>query len=177
MKKFIIIALVILGVVYFIPNQITEKIIIPEESIRFRIIANSNKEQDQLLKNEVKTSLNKELSSLLKDSQNIEDSRNILKNNIATIENNVENTLSSQNKQENIKVVYGNNYFPQKEFKGVTYDAGEYESLVVTLGEGQGDNWWCVLFPPLCMLEASENDTNEVEYQLFIKKIIDKFRK
>ena len=85
MKKFIIIALVILGVVYFIPNQITEKIIIPEESIRFRIIANSNKEQDQLLKNEVKTSLNKELSSLLKDSQNIEDSRNILKNNIATI--------------------------------------------------------------------------------------------
>ena len=67
----------------------------------------------------------------------------------------------------------GLNYFPEKEFKGITYDEGYYESLVITIGEGKGDNWWCVLFPPLCMLEAEES--TDVEYKSFVKEIVDKY--
>ena len=71
---------------------------------------------------------------------------------------------------------YGMHEFPLKTYKGVTYEAGEYESLLVTLGEGKGDNWWCVLFPPLCLLEADESvDTNKIEYKSFVKEILEKY--
>ena len=68
---------------------------------------------------------------------------------------------------------FGLNYFPKKEFKGIIYNEGYYESVVVTLGEGLGDNWWCVLFPPLCMIEAQES-TN-VEYTTVVKEVINKY--
>ena len=53
------------------------------------------------------------------------------------------------------------------------YNEGYYESVVVTLGEGLGDNWWCVLFPPLCMIEAEES--TDVEYTTIVKEVIDKY--
>ena len=70
---------------------------------------------------------------------------------------------------------YGNNYFPEKEYKGITYKEGYYESLVVTLGEGAGDNWWCLMFPPLCLMEAEEKELNNVEYKIFIKDVFKKY--
>ncbi len=176
MKKIIIGLIILIGFIYILPS-FNDKVIIPRKAIRLRVIANSNKPQDQILKNEVKTSLNKNLANLLAKSTTIEESRSLLQNNIGAIEDNVRSTLTAQHKNESFTVNYGNNYFPQKTYKGVTYAEGEYESLVVTLGKGEGKNWWCVLFPPLCMLEAEENDTSDVEYQLFIKKIIDKFSK
>ena len=68
----------------------------------------------------------------------------------------------------NIK--YGLNYFPEKKYKNVIYPEGNYESLVITLGEGVGENWWCVLYPPLCLIDE-ENDN--IEYDLYIKKIFE----
>ena len=76
-----------------------------------------------------------------------------------------------------IIIHYGLNYFPKKEYKGVIYEEGYYESLVVTLGNGNGDNWWCVLFPPLCLLEAQETNTQDVEYKFFVQDLIDKYMK
>lgn len=72
----------------------------------------------------------------------------------------------------NFKVKYGNNYFPKKEYKGITYEEGYYESLVVEIGEAKGDNFWCVLFPSLCLLETEE--TTEVEYKLGVLELINK---
>ena len=56
------------------------------------------------------------------------------------------------NKKE---INYGKNYFPEKNYKGITYEAGEYESLVISLGEAEGNNWWCVMYPALCIQTAS----------------------
>ena len=72
---------------------------------------------------------------------------------------------------------YGYHYFPEKIYKGVKYEEGEYESLLVTLGEGKGDNWWCILFPPLCSLEVDENNNEKIEYSLYVKEMFDKFIK
>ena len=83
--------------------------------------------------------------------------------------------MKHDNYDNNVEVNYGMNYFPEKTYKGVKYKEGEYESLVVTLGKGEGNNFWCVLFPPLCLLEAEEDDTNEVEYTSFVKELIDKY--
>ena len=73
------------------------------------------------------------------------------------------------------KINYGENYFPEKNYKGVKYEEGYYESLVVTLGTGYGDNWWCVLFPPLCLMEAKIDDNTDIDYGLFVKDIFNKY--
>ena len=63
--------------------------------------------------------------------------------------------------------------FPKKKYKGITYKEGNYESLVIELGDAKGNNWWCVLFPPLCMIEAE--DSTDVEYTTIAKTLIDKY--
>jgi stage II sporulation protein R len=72
-------------------------------------------------------------------------------------------------------VNYGLNYFPKKEYKGVIYNEGYYESLVIKIGKGEGNNFWCVMFPPLCFLEAEKSE--KIEYKFFVKEIIDKILK
>ena len=64
------------------------------------------------------------------------------------------------------------NHFPKKEYKGIYYEEGEYESLVITLGEGIGENFWCILFPPLCLVDENAED---IEYSSIIKELIDKY--
>ena len=86
-------------------------------------------------------------------------------------------TLKNLGYDKDYKINYGYNYFPKKKYKSVTYKEGMYESLVITLGTGEGDNWWCVLFPPLCLVEADESTTSDAEYTFFIKEIIDKYTK
>ena len=65
------------------------------------------------------------------------------------------------------------NYFPEKEYKGIYYEEGEYESLVITLGNGIGENFWCILFPPLCLVD--EEETTDIEYTSIIKELINKY--
>ena len=143
-----------------------ETIIIPKESIRFRVIANSNTKEDQMIKEKVVSKLKKSLSSLTYTPKNINDTRKSIKDNLKIIEE----TLRQEVKDYSIN--YGYNYFPEKVYKGIYYEEGEYESLVITLGEGIGNNFWCVLFPPLCLIDEEQD---EVEYTTFIKELIDKY--
>ena len=145
--------------------------IIPKESIRFRIIANSNEKKDQELKYKIVSNLNTELNN----QTNIINARNEIKNRIPEITTSVQNTLNQEKSKQNFQIKYGLNYFPEKEYKGIKYEAGEYESLVITLGNGLGENFWCVLFPPLCLLETTDNNSTEVEYSSLVKEIIDKY--
>ena len=156
-----------------IGNIATNQVKIPDEAIRLRVIANSDSKYDQNVKLKVKMEVEKELYSLLKDTKGIDEARNIISDNLTKIDNKIGNLLLSDNYNLGYKVNFGYNYFPKKEFKGITYKEGMYESLLITLGKGEGSNWWCVLFPPLCLLEAEESD--KVEYKLFIKEIINKY--
>lgn len=172
MKNFIII-LGILITYLVIGNISAEEIKIPDEAIRFRVVANSDSKYDQSIKLKVKTEVEKELYNLLKDTKGIDEARNTITNNLDNIDKKVNNLLIKEQYNLGYNLNFGYNYFPEKEFNGVTYEEGMYESLLVTLGEGKGDNWWCVLFPPLCLLEAEESD--EVEYKFFIQELIEKY--
>ena len=172
MKNFIII-LGILITYLAIGNISVEEVKIPDEAIRFRVVANSDSKYDQSIKLKVKTKVEKELYNLLKDTKGIDEARTTITNNLNNIDKKVNNLLMKENYNLGYKLNFGYNYFPEKEFNGVTYEEGMYESLLVTLGEGKGDNWWCVLFPPLCLLEAEESD--EVEYKFFIQELIEKY--
>ena len=158
MKK-IIIVLLILTLAFIATNYENKEVIIPKDSIRFRVIASSDNKKDQENKKIIANNLKEDITNTLKDSKNIEESRLALKSNI----------------NETYTINYGNNYFPEKVYKGVKYKEGDYESLVVTLGDGSGENFWCVLFPPLCLLEGEEIDSDDIEYSSFIKEVIDKY--
>ena len=174
MKKIVFILSFIL--LFFLAGNIGEaKVIIPDEAIRLRVIPNSNSEYDQNIKTKVKNNLQQNMTKLLKNSESIDEARQIINENLSIIDNDIKKLLDSEKYPLGYKINFGYNYFPKKEFKGVVYDEGYYESVVVTLGEGKGDNWWCVLFPPLCLMEASECD--KVEYASFVKTIIDKYIK
>lgn len=164
MKK-IIVFLFALTIIYLSKSE--DQIVIPTSSIRYRIIASSNETKDQMLKLNIKEKINEEIMPLLSSTNSIEESRNLIKNNLSAIEKIVSKYTNDFN------VSYGSNYFPQKTYKGINYDAGNYESLVITLGQGLGENWWCVLYPPLCLIE--EEETSNVEYTTLVKEIINKF--
>ncbi|MCI5733381.1 MAG: stage II sporulation protein R [Tenericutes bacterium] len=174
MKKVILILLAILSISYVInANNKKESVRIPDSAIRFRVLANSNSPKDQKIKEEVRDIMQKKLYNLLANTSSIKDAREIINENM----NEFNNILSDEmkNKDYSYKIDYGMHEFPEKTYKGVVYKAGEYESLLVTLGNGEGNNWWCVLFPPLCVMEAEEQNTSDITYKSFVKEILEKY--
>ena len=167
MKK-VIVVLFLVSLAFLFSNH-EEEIIIPNKAIRFRVIANSDSVEDQMKKMEIKSAVEKEVYTLINGEDNISQVRNIIEDNMDTIKDIVE----EYNVPYNIN--YGNNYFPSKTYKGIMYPAGNYESLVITLGNGVGANFWCVLFPPLCLIDNSREDISDVDYQLYVKKLLKGF--
>ena len=171
MKKLILVIFVI--ICFYVCLGHVSSLIIPEDALRIRVIANSNDEYDQNVKMIVKDNIQYKMYDLLKDTKGVDEARKIINSNLDYIDDEISKTLQSLNYNLGYDINYGLNYFPSKEYKGIIYNEGYYESLVITLGEGQGDNWWCVLFPPLCLIEAEASD--EVEYTSFVKELIDKY--
>ena len=171
MKKFILSIIIIITVVIINRNNI----VIPDEAIRVRVIANSNSSLDQSLKKEVAYNVEDELYYLLKDVRNVESARNLVKENMSKIDKRVSDTLLSKSNHMDYRIDYGYNYFPSKEYKGIKYKDGMYESLVVTLGEGKGENWWCVMFPPFCLIEAHDEGKTDIEYKFAVKELLNKY--
>ena len=165
-KGIIILFLVSLGIIFM---NLDEEIIIPNDAIRFRVIANSNSVEDQEEKTIIKDKIEQEVYALINGADNTSEVRSLIQDNMEEIEAIVDTY------QVPYTISYGNNYFPSKNYKGVMYPAGNYESLVITLGEGAGNNFWCVLFPPLCLLENSKQDVSDVDYQLYVKKLLSGF--
>lgn len=148
-----------------------ESVVIPSSSIRFRVVSNSNAPSDIKIKLDLKKKLEDYLYEKVASAKNVNEADGIVSSELGNINELIKQNLVSNN----FTVSYGMNYFPSKVYKGVVYDGGYYNSLVVTLGDGAGDNWWCVLFPPLCLMEDNET-TGDVEYKFFVKSIIEKFR-
>lgn len=163
LKKTLILVFLALVIIILCQNK-SQKVIIPKESIRIRIIANSNNNVDINQKLKVKKEVETKVYELLAGVKTIEEARTIINNNLDNLNISLEDS----------SVSFGYNYFPKKVYKDIIYEGGMYESLVITLGKGEGDNWWCVLFPPLCLLEENEN-TKDVEYHFLVKDIIDKY--
>ena len=95
-----------------------------------------------------------------------------IKNNIPLIEENVKQIFSENNYDMTFDINYGLNYFPEKEYRGLKYNEGYYESVVISIGKAEGDNWWCVLFPNLCLVDLETKDN--VEYKSWIVEKINK---
>lgn len=173
MNKTVLLFVSIIVVYIFIGNVVAENNLIPEDAIRIRVVPNSNSTYDQDIKIKVKEELQQSMYELLKDTKGVDEARRVINANLDEIDSNINKLFTNEKYNQEFTINFGLNYFPEKEYKGIRYEEGYYESLLVTIGEGKGDNWWCVLFPPLCLIEAEES--TEVEYTSFVKEMIDKY--
>lgn len=132
-----------------------DAIVIPNEAIRLRILANSDSELDQDLKRQVRDRVNEQITEWVSELTSLEEARELLKSNLPKIEEIALEVLEENSTQQAVKTDFGRVNFPTKLYGEFLYPAGEYEAILITLGEGKGANWWCVLFPPLCFLDFS----------------------
>jgi len=123
--------------------------------IRLHVIANSDRDVDQQLKLAVRDAVIAEAGHIFADNSDIVVAREEINNNIENICAVAQRTVSEQGYDYNVKVSLGKSDFPTKTYGGVVLPAGTYEALKVVIGDGKGKNWWCVMFPPLCFVDAT----------------------
>ena len=132
-----------------------------EKLIRFHVIANSDNPQDQLLKEKVRDRIIKEMNPKIAQSKSLEETRKILLNHMDEIRQIAEAEIRKNHREDPVAVSLGNFNFPTKTYGDITLPAGNYEALRVVIGEGEGSNWWCVLFPPLCFIDMEQGLTSK----------------
>lgn len=144
---------------YIPKNEVTasESIVIPNEAIRLRILANSDLEVDQKLKREVRDRVNASITEWVAELTSVEAARELIQSRLPEIKKIAEEVLAESNVSQEVKTDFKKVEFPTKLYGEFLYPAGEYEAVLITLGEGKGANWWCVLFPPLCFLDFSNS--------------------
>ncbi|HEY8911510.1 MAG TPA: stage II sporulation protein R [Desulfosporosinus sp.] len=144
-------------------NEETVPALTPNQLIRFHVLANSDSDQDQALKRAVRDAILKEVSPQLATSQSLEESRLILKKIRPDMEEIGRSVVKAWGKNYTVHTEYGHFSFPTKSYGSLVLPAGDYEALRVVVGEGQGSNWWCVLFPPLCFVDIDHSTAVQVD--------------
>ncbi len=145
---------------------------------RLHVIANSDSEEDQNLKYKVRDNLLKHMKELCCDCKNKDEAIKIVKEHLEEFKQIALQTINDNGYSYNININIGNFEFPTKEYGDISLPAGFYDALKVEIGEAKGQNWWCVMFPPLCFIDVTsgvvpeeskkqlENDLSEEEFAL-----------
>lgn len=144
--------------------------------LRLHIRANSNDDVDQKVKYKVKNAL---LQLITKDVSEIDNKNDLAKyfeKNKVTLERYVNNILAENSFNYTSDIVVQNEYFPTRTYNGVTLESGFYDAIIIKLGKAEGNNWWCVAYPPLCFMYES-SDFGNITYKSKLMEIIDKFFK
>lgn len=132
-----------------------------DKLIRFHVIANSDSDKDQKLKLKVRDEVISYLQPKLENSNSIEESEKIIKNEYKTLENISKKVISKNGYNYIVKVGLEYSNFPAKQYSSVVLPAGKYKALRIIIGEGKGKNWWCVMFPPLCFIDDQNGIIDE----------------
>lgn len=163
-KRYIILVLIacfaILAILYdrniaFTKDQSNIVEGLSDSLIRFHVIANSDSDEDQGVKVKVKDEVVKRMQVLLEDSTTVDISREIIIKNMEDIRTLAEIVLRENGFDDQVTIALQQQEFPLKKYGDIVLPPGQYEALVIRIGEAQGKNWWCVLFPPLCFVDAT----------------------
>lgn len=133
-----------------------------EGIIRFHVIANSDSDEDQELKFKVRNRVLGKVQNALEGSQGTAQTRAYIEKNLEEIEACARQCVRAEGYDYNVKARIGVTAIPAKQYDDVYFPAGSYEALTITIGEGKGQNWWCVVFPPLCLVDAWESGHDEL---------------
>ena len=139
---------------------------IASQIIRFHVIANSDTDQDQALKLKVKSEIVRYMQTILTDADDINQTRNMIQAPLNDIELLAETIIQEEGYQYPVTAKLEQAYFPIKTYGDCTFPEGYYEALRVEIGKAQGKNWWCVLYPNLCFVDAAHAVVPEEEKQM-----------
>lgn len=123
---------------------------ISKSVVRFHILANSDSEQDQAVKIKIRDDVAKYIEPMLRESKSAFETAEIIKDNLKNIEEYATQSAKKYGCDYGARATFGNFEFPQREYESATFPSGRYNALRILLGEGEGQNWWCVLYPQLC---------------------------
>ncbi len=144
-------AFVILGMGVY-SNQVMKDL--KENILRLHVVADSNEPGAQALKLKVRDSVTQYTGEILKDADSAEESYKILQGNIENIQKVAEERARAEGCLLPVTATLGEFEFPVKSYGNISLPTGDYKALRVTIGTGEGENWWCVLFPPLCFVDS-----------------------
>ena len=170
------IVLVLLALFIFVSNMEFATQIDSDSLIRIHVLANSDSQADQALKLQVKDAVVTYLKPQLEQSCSIAESRQIIQRSLPQIEQIAQQTLQQQHSGYQVTLQYGRFDFPIKYYGSFSLPAGNYEALRILIGEGQGHNWWCVLFPPMCFTDNDASTSGKYTDQTPEKKVVIKFK-
>ena len=145
-----------------------------DDVIRIHIRANSNMDSDQSVKLKVRDELISYITPLIALCDNSIEVKNVLNDNLQGIKQCADSVLLECGYDYKSIVKLSNEYFPSRDYNGNTFPADYYDALIVELGSGTGDNWWCVAYPPLCFV-GNDLGTNDVKYKSKLLELINKF--
>ena len=155
-------------------NDISTKV------LRMHVLANSNSINDQRLKIAVKNNILKSTQELFTDCDNLEESIKIAQSNKELIKASAQEVIKKYNKNYDVKVYVDNEFFDVREYKDFTLPSGNYNTVKIVIGEGKGKNWWCVMYPAVCISACSDDFdkalTKEEKKLITSKKYIPKFK-
>lgn len=131
---------------------------IPNQAIRLRILANSDTVQDQWLKRQIRDQIVNEMKTWVEQPKSINEARRLIQQRLPKLNQLTEQTIARHGFHYPVQLTFGTAPFPTKLYGDQVYSAGKYEALLVKIGQAKGDNWWCVLFPPLCFVDMKNGD-------------------
>lgn len=131
---------------------------IPNQALRLRIIANSDSPQDQQLKREVRDAVIVQVGDMLKGVKTETKAEQTVKEHVSEVNSLAASVVKQHGYSYAVHTEVGQVPFPTKQYGNIVYPAGTYEALRIVIGNGQGQNWWCVLFPPLCFVDIASGD-------------------
>ena len=131
---------------------------ISSDLVRLHVIAVSDDEHEQDIKLKVRDAVLNYLKPVLKDAENSKEAKKIISDHL----NGIAGAAAKASDGRGVKVSLDWEHYPTKSYEGFTLPAGNYESLKIVLGEGQGHNWWCIVFPPLCLEAAQAQQVESV---------------
>ena len=167
-RKLLICTFVILAIALvagFLPVHGEEEIY--DTVVRLHVVANSDSDEDQALKLKVRDSIIEVVTPAVKECRTQDEAIEAIEAIMPEIEERARETVRKEGSNYEVKVLLGEEYYPTKKYETCAFPEGEYVSLRVLLGEGEGQNWWCCLFPPLC-LSAATGSTDESNEDAFI---------
>ena len=157
----LILSAFIISIIYIVHPYIIEenKTIdgFKKDIIRFHVRANSDKKEDQDLKLKVRDEILDVMGEKFNKVNSLEESREVIKENIDEMKIIAREVIANNGKDYDVAISLGQDYFPIRKYGNMVFPQGEYETLMIEIGEGKGQNWWCVMFPPLCFIDITHS--------------------
>ena len=142
----------------------------PDKLFRLHILANSDSEEDQRLKYELRDYLLTDMEEIFADCASAAEAKEAARKNLVLITEKSQQFVYDKGYDYTVTASVENVYFTTRQYGGFTAPAGNYDALRILIGEGEGHNWWCVMFPPLCLGAVEEYESSNSDEELFLCK-------